>query len=557
MMKFNLNVCIPPVISAFRTFFILSVCLFFFVYTSPAQSLCLIPWPAAVEISEEKFELKKGVIYCAEDSLFAEAEFLKKKLETAGYTARIGKRLGQKSNILLKLDRQLKVREGYRLRITPDRLEISGKTPAGVFYGIQTLLQLVEDGEKVGNGVNLVCCRIEDFPRYEWRGYMLDEARHFFGKEKVKQLLDLMAYFKLNKFHWHLTDEPGWRIEIKKYPRLTAVGGKGSWSCPEDSTSRYYTQEEIKEIVDYASERHIEIILELDMPGHATAANRAYPAYSGGGTPAHPDFTFHPGKEEVYTFLGEVLREVAGLFPSAYLHIGGDEVAFGSDAWKTDPYIRRLMQQENLKDIKEVENYFMHRMSDTVRNLGKRTAGWDELLEARPEPSSTLIFWWRHDRPEVLRKCLEKGFATVLCPRKPLYFDFIQQERDKWGRVWDGFCPLEDVYAFPEKLRREEKWPANYSGFIRGIQANLWTERVQNENRLDYMTFPRLCALAEAAWTPEGKKDFSRFRKGLEGVYRLLDGYGIYYFDSRDPEAHPEPEGCHRKKREVPMDFRD
>ena len=293
------------------------------------------------------------------------------------------------------------------------------------------------------------------------------------------------------------------------------------------------------------------------MPGHATAANKAYPQYSGGGTPTHPDFTFHPGKEDVYTFLGEVLKEVAGLFPASYIHIGGDEVAFGSKAWRDDPEILQLMEREKLKNSKEVEGYFMHRMGDTVKELGKKVVGWDELLDAHPDTASTIIFWWRHDHPEVLRASLQKGFATVLCPRRPLYFDFLQQKADKWGRVWDGFCPLEDVYAFPEKQEEEWNLPAYSRDFILGIQANLWTERIHNEKRLDYMTFPRLCALAEAAWTLEERKDYGHFLNRLEDAYRLLDRYGIYYFDSRNPAAHPEPEGCRRQEREMPLDFRD
>lgn len=540
-----------------RMKFIICVCLLLGGYRLAAQSVRLIPWPVSIDVSEEKFELRRGNIYCSEEVLLSEAEFLKKKLEETGLPGRIEKRLNQRCNIVLQLDEQCRTEEEYRLRMTPDRLTVSGKTPVAIFYGIQTLLQLLENGERLKGGIARPCCQIEDYPRYRWRGFMLDESRHFFGKEKVKQLLDLMAYYKLNKFHWHLTDEPGWRIEIEKYPRLTSVGGKGNWSNPQDTVARFYTRGEIKEIVAYAAERHIEIVPEVDMPGHATAANKAYPQYSGGGTPTHPDFTFHPGKEDVYTFLGEVLKEVAGLFPASYIHIGGDEVAFGSKAWRDDPEILQLMEREKLKNSKEVEGYFMHRMGDTVKELGKKVVGWDELLDAHPDTASTIIFWWRHDHPEVLRASLQKGFATVLCPRRPLYFDFLQQKADKWGRVWDGFCPLEDVYAFPEKQEEEWNLPAYSRDFILGIQANLWTERIHNEKRLDYMTFPRLCALAEAAWTLEERKDYGHFLNRLEDAYRLLDRYGIYYFDSRNPAAHPEPEGCRRQEREMPLDFRD
>lgn len=285
-----------------RMKFIICVCLLLGGYRLAAQSVRLIPWPVSIDVSEEKFELRRGNIYCSEEVLLSEAEFLKKKLEETGLPGRIEKRLNQRCNIVLQLDEQCRTEEEYRLRMTPDRLTVSGKTPVAIFYGIQTLLQLLENGERLKGGIAGPCCQIEDYPRYRWRGFMLDESRHFFGKEKVKQLLDLMAYYKLNKFHWHLTDEPGWRIEIEKYPRLTSVGGKGNWSNPQDTVARFYTRGEIKEIVAYAAERHIEIVPEVDMPGHATAANKAYPQYSGGGTPTHPDFTFHPGKRTYILF---------------------------------------------------------------------------------------------------------------------------------------------------------------------------------------------------------------------------------------------------------------
>lgn len=322
-----------------------------------------------------------------------------------------------------------------------------------------------------------------------------------------------MAYYKLNKFHWHLTDEPGWRIEIKKYPRLTSVGGKGNWSDPNCQDVRFYTQEEIREIVAYAAERHIEVIPEIDMPGHATAANNAYPEYSGGGTPEHPDFTFNVGKEDTYSFLTDILREVAALFPSPYLHIGGDEVAYGIKAWLTDPDVQALMKREGMKEVREAERYFMHRMVDSVHALGKVLVGWDELLDLNVSSKETIIMWWRHDRINQLKKSLAGGYTTVMCPRRPLYFDFIQYQGHKWGRVWAGFCPLEDVYAFPDKGLGAWNIPADQLSHIQGIQANVWTERMHTIKRLDFMTFPRLCALAEAAWTQSCLKDYVSFTK--------------------------------------------
>lgn len=519
-----------------------------------AQNISVIPYPESVVMGKGEFKFNKGVIGCPDKSVMPEALFLKEKLSVAGVRATVANGKKNKTGILLQLVPGLGGEEGYRLEITPAQVVIEAGGKAGIFYGIQTLLQMIEPGS--GDFV-LPCAVVTDSPRYAWRGFMLDESRHFFGKEKVKQLLDYMASYKLNKFHWHLTDEPGWRIEIKQYPKLTTVGGKGNWSDPNCPDVRYYTQEDIKELVAYAAARHIEVIPEIDMPGHATAANMAYPEMSGGGTPEHPEFTFNVGKEEVYTFLTNVLKEVAGLFPSPYLHIGGDEVSFGIKAWETDPHVQALMKRKGMKNVREAERYFMLRMADTVRALGKTLVGWDELLDLNVSNSETLIMWWRHDRVNQLKKSLSGGYTTVMCPRRPLYFDFIQYNGHKWGRVWNGFCPLEDVYAFPDQGMASWQLPADQLKLIRGIQANVWTERIHNEKRLDYMTYPRICALAESAWTKSEAKDFASFRQRMEKQYLCFDKSGIYYFDHRKPESHPEPAGPQQKKRDVPMDFRD
>ena len=303
-----------------------------------AQKVNVIPYPQSVVTREGVFELRKGAIGCSDASVMPEALYLKEKLEKQGTV--VSAKVAKKAPIFLSLEPGSGEKEAYRLEISPKQITVRAADRAGIFYGLQTLLQMAETG---GGRLSAPCCEISDAPRYGWRGYMLDESRHFFGKEKVKQLLDYMAVYKLNKFHWHLTDESGWRIEIKQYPKLATVGGKGNWSDPNCPDVRYYTQEEIKELVAYAAARHIEVIPEVDMPGHATAANMAYPELSGGGTPEHPDFTFNVGKEEVYTFLTNVLREVTTLFPSPYLHIGGDEVSFGIKAWETDPHVQALI----------------------------------------------------------------------------------------------------------------------------------------------------------------------------------------------------------------------
>ncbi len=515
-----------------------------------AREIRVIPYPAHVDVQEKECRLKAGQkIYCTSPLLRREAEFLKERLDGLGYKAEIRSGGKPAKGIGLSLDGSLN-KEGYELKSAPGRITITGGSPAGVFYGIQTLLQELENG-------GLRCGTIKDAPRYAWRGYMLDEARHFSGEKQVKLMLDIMARYKINRFHWHLSDEQGWRIEIKKYPLLATVGGVGSHSDP-DTPAQYYTQEQIRDIVAYAADRHIEIIPEIDMPGHATASNRAYPEYSGGGTAEHPEFTFNVGKEETYAYLTNILREVAALFPSQYMHIGGDEVAYGSKAWETDPHVVALMEREGLKNVKEAERYFMRRMTDSVRSLGKTQIGWDELVDLDADPRSTVIMWWRHDRPEQLFKALDRGYTTVMCPRRPLYFDFVQHDSHSWGRRWDGFCPLEDVYAFPDR------WFAGWNlsdaelSHIIGIQANLWAELVHNKERVDFMTFPRLCALAESAWSAPEVKNYENFMQRLEDSFTLFDKLGIYYFDPCDPDRQPEPAGPVIRKREpAKMDYRD
>lgn len=438
--------------------------------------------------------------------------------------------------------------EGYLIEATRDGIRLVGGSEAGLFYGRQTLEQQMENG-------GIRCGRILDWPRYGWRGFMLDEARHFSGKERVKMILDQMARLKLNRFHWHLTDAQGWRIEIKGWPRLTETGAVGTHSDPE-APAAFYTQDDIREIVAYAAERHIVVVPEIDMPGHAAAANRSYPAYNGGGSPTQPDFTFHPAKEETYAYLSSILREVADLFPGPWLHIGGDEVNYGSEAWLDSPEVARLMRREGLRDLKEVERYFLRRMADSVKVMGKIPVCWDDAMDLGLGQEGCLIGWWRHDRPDKIRRAMAEQIPTILCPRKPLYFDFVQHDDHQVGRKWDGFCPIEDVYAFPES--HYESWGLTEEDMTSaiGLQANLWSELLHNTDRVDYMVFPRIYALAEAAWTLPENKDYDSFSRRLEAEYRRMDAMGIYYYDYRDPQHHSEPAGPEIKVRK-PQDWKD
>ena len=423
--------------------------------------------------------------------------------------------------------------EAYTLAVTPEQVLLRASSESGLYHAKEAFVQLV----RMGKG-RVRSCRIEDAPRYEWRGFMLDESRHFFGKEKVKQYLDIMASLRMNVFHWHLADEPGWRIEIKRYPKLTTEGAVGNWHDPK-APAAYYTQEDIRDIVAYAAERHIMIVPEFDMPGHATAACRAYPEISGGGEGKWEHFTFHPCKEETFEFIGNVLDELITLFPSPYIHIGGDEVHFGNQSWYTDPEIQQFIKDKKLANEVELEHYFVRRVADMLASKGKILLGWDEIVDAGVSSEKSVVMWWRHDRKHQLVKALENGYRVILTPRRPLYADFVQYGTHKVGRRWNGYNPIEDIHRFPEPLVNLFQ---GYEQQILGLQFSLWTERVADTQRLDFMTFPRLIAVAESAWTPARAKEYSLFMQKLPRFLRLLDEEKIYYFNPFDPASTPEPD---------------
>lgn len=498
----------------------------------------LIPKPAKIQNLNGSFVLNEHASIAAPAALRATAYFFQKELLKLRRSVPVRQAPPDgKPAISFILGKKTEAApESYVLTIQPKGVTIEAADEAGAFYGAISLLQIIQLAEKEKSELTLQGGRIEDQPKYGWRGLMLDESRHFFGKDKVKQLLDWMAFYKLNRFHWHLTDAPGWRFEVKKYPWLSLIGGIGNHT---DSTApaRYYTQEDVKEIVSYALERHIIIIPEVDMPGHATAANRAYPQFSGGGSEKHPEFTFHPGKDATYSYLTDIIRETDALFPSQMIHLGGDEVSFGNEKWLKDAEVQQLMKTQKLKNVKEVEVYFMQRMADSLFQLNNSFLAWDEMADVSLPPNKTIIFWWRHDKPEQLRKALANGYSTVLCPRLPLYFDFVQDSSDQAGRRWNTrFNPLESVYNFSlENLNI----PENEQPQVLGMQANIWTETIGTEKRLEYLVFPRLSALAEASWSK--KRGFPDYLNRLKGHLNLYEKRGIYYYNPFQPQSHPEP----------------
>jgi len=507
------------------------------------QEVNIIPQPNQINIEKGTLKLGTELTFSINNETL-ELAVNQFKSETKDLVS-IRPAISKTANIKIELTEPTNNNESYSLQISKKGIEISAGSVKGAYYGLQTLKQLFLFGKVENEKFHLPIMVIEDSPRFSWRGIMLDESRHFFGVEKIKQLLDLMAFHKLNIFHWHLTDDPGWRIEIKNYPKLAKVGGLGN-DLDANAPAQYYTQEEIREIVKYASDRFIEVIPEIDMPGHAKAANRAYPEFSGGGSKSHPEFTFNPGNDETYTYLTNILREVSAMFPSEYIHLGGDEVHFGNEAWNTDKHVLTLMKNENLKDLKEVESYFIHRMADSIKILDKTVIGWDEIVDHKLSNDNSLVMWWRHNMPEKLEAALSNNYEVVLCPRIPLYFDFVQDESHKWGRKWGGeFSTMELTYAFP---------PDTLAGFsqnennVKGLQGNIWTERIQNNKRLDFMTHPRLSAMAEAAWTDSENKNLNDFKKRLKSMLNYFEKHGIYFYNPFNPELSSEPIGVDKRK---------
>lgn len=507
----------------------------------------IIPAPAKCEMHEGSFATTAKIkISVGKNVKPASARFLSIGLkQRAGLDVQIVGLHSFPSAGMIRLNLSPKASanpEGYTLDITRGAVTISAPTEAGLFYGVQSILQMADArGAAPGKELSLPLVHIEDQPRFGYRGLMLDESRHFFGKKVVLETLDMMAYLKMNRFHWHLTDSPGWRIEIKKYPKLTEIGSIGSHSNPV-TTPGFYTQEDIKEIVAYAAARQIMIVPEIDMPGHANAATRAYPELSGGNSRRYGNFTFNPAREETYKFLDDVLTEVSALFPAPYIHIGGDEVSFGSEPWMTDPVIQRFAGEHGYESLTEIEHYFVKRMADFINNsLHKKTMGWDEITSSGVSARNSVLFWWRQNMPDNLKVGLRNGYDFVLCPRAPCYFDFIQSKDDKVGRP-TLVNTIQRVYEFPDDYF-DKAVPPETESQILGVEACVWSEVISTPRRFHYMVYPRIAALAEDGWTARRNKNLDGFMSRLRSFLTVLDEKRIYYFDPFDPARTPEPPG--------------
>ena len=492
--------------------------------TATAQPL-LIPYPRSIEMREGYFALtaKTGIINLSDKN---NARLLKHYIEE-DININLHEQRGD-NNIFLITNRKLKESlgaEGYRMNISADSIVIEGAENAGVFYGIQTLRQLAAQ-----NRLAIPCMEIFDKPEYEWRDFMLDEARHFKGKVVVKQLLEEMAYLKMNKFHWHLTDDQGWRIEIEKYPRLTQIGAYrdstqiGGWNSPLYDVNihgGYYTREDIREIVDFAAERHIEIVPEIEMPGHSEEVLATYPELSCSGKPyVNADFCI--GTEKTFEFLENVLLEVIDLFPSEYIHIGGDEASKSS--WKTCPRCQRRMADEHLNSVDELQSYMIHRIEKFLNDHGRKIIGWDEIIEGGLSPTATVMSW-RGEEGGI--KAVKAGNQAIMTPGKYCYLDAFQDAPNTQPMAIGGYLTLEKVYSFepvPDSLSTKE------AELILGVQGNVWTEYIPTPEHFEYMIYPRILALAEIGWSPSEVKKWDNFHtRALQAVNILREqGYNPF-----------------------------
>lgn len=523
-----------------------------------AQAPAIIPIPVKAEYPSGKYSLPKSIIIAApkDESLKTAFKTLETKLSNLG-----GRKIQwiQPSNnttalanirLLINPTTSAEIgKEGYTIQVDSKGVQINANTPKGLFYGVQTLYQLlpkeVESAKQVAvSTVSLPFAKIIDYPRFEWRGVMFDVARHFFSKEDVMKYIDEMAQYKYNLMHWHLTDDEGWRIEIKSFPNLTK---KGAWnvkkvgrfttfSKPGKDEPRtyggYYTQEDIKEVVQYAKERFVDIMPEVDVPGHSMAAVASYPElsctpeakdyqvisgepfidWSHGHPEALQDNTLCPANENVYVFLDKVFGEIAPLFPFEYVHIGGDECP--KNFWAKNPQILDLMKRENLKTPQEVQAYFTRRLSKIVTGKGKTMMGWDEILEGGGLPKSTAVMSWRGIVGGI--QASNEGHAVVMTPNDNVYIDLMQGDGFIEPPVYKS-VRLKDSYAFnpvPEGVKAE---------MVKGGQANLWSEQLFNYRHAQYMTYPRSFAIAECLWSPMANKNWNDFINRTEKHFERFD----------------------------------
>lgn len=505
------------------------------------EGVNIIPVPLKMEPQDGRFALKNNTTFYANNADFQKVgEFFMEKIKrSTGYKMKWVEQEDQ-SNIRLLVDENLSLNdEGYLLEVTPENVIIKAKTPQGIFYGMQSFMQLlpaeIESLTKQTAQWEAPAIRIEDEPRFGYRGFHQDPCRHFIPIEEVKKHIELISLFKINRFHWHLTDDQGWRIEIKKYPLLTEKGavrveGEGF------EHGGYYTQEEIKEVVEYAAERFITVIPEIELPGHALAAISGYPELSCTGESRTPriqwgveDVVFCAGKEDVFAFLEDVIKEVAELFPSDYIHIGGDECP--KTSWKVCPLCQKRIKDEKLFAEKEhtaeerLQSYFVERMEQVVNKYGKKIIGWNEILEGGLAPSATVMSW-QGEKGGII--AANMGHDVIMTPQgEGLYINHYQGDYKIEPVAFGGYSTPGKIYEYdpiPEVLVGTGK-----EHHILGVQCNSWSEYMYSMDIVDNHVYPQVIALAEIAWSAKENKNFEDFNRRLNNAYVRLDAYDINY----------------------------
>ncbi len=504
----------------------------------PATSYSIIPLPYSIANMGDAFTLDADtrIIWSGEEeAMQSNAEVLREYVKNlTGFNLFILSQEESESlkNIILLSTTAKQERlgeEGYRMFVDRDKAVLSANDNDGIFYGIQTLNQLFEIQSLKKDNLKLLIpgIRFWDEPRFPYRGMHLDVARHFFDVEFVKHHLDLMAYYKFNTFHWHLTEDQGWRIEIKKYPKLTELG---AWRTEEDGSKYggFYTQEEIIEVVAYAKKLHIRVIPEIEMPGHSRAALFAYPELSCTGEKQDIPTTwgvfediYCAGNEKTFEFIEDVLDEVIALFPGEYIHIGGDEAP--KSRWEECPKCQARMQKEGLEDEHELQSYFIKRIDTYLTSKGKKLIGWDEILEGGLAANATVMSW-RGTKGGIA--AARQGNQVIMTPSSHCYFDYYQADRNFEPKAIGGYTSLKKVYEFepvPEDLFTEQK------ALIIGAQANVWTEYILSNDYVEYMILPRMLALSEVLWGKKENRNWPAFQHRLQDHFKLFDKKGLRY----------------------------
>ncbi|CDN74707.1 beta-N-acetylhexosaminidase [Elizabethkingia anophelis] len=521
------------------------------VCTFYSQEISVIPKPQQILQKTGNFVIDQNTGIQLKGASEKDVQlFLNQLRKASGYALPV--KSGQENSIIFQLDTKLGLpnQDGYTLDVSDKNIIVKAKNGNGLFYATQTLRQLlpvsVESSDKKENKHwTIPALAITDFPRYDWRGYMKDVSRTFYSVDVVKKYLDLMALYKMNTFHWHLTDDQGWRIEIKKYPKLTSEQTTVFHRTENQPAERsgFYTQEQIKEVVAYARERKITIVPEIDVPGHSWPTILAYPQL-GVNKNSYPYFVFpfvsswgywgnqftpntlDPSKEEVYTFLQNVFTEIAALFPGEYIHFGGDEVRHV--LWEKEPHIQEFMKVHQIGNVKQLQSYFVQRVSGIIKRLGRKPIGWNDVLaDDKGLPKETAIMSWLGE--EAIKEAASHGFKAVATPYSHVYLDITQADRNDGtpsDLAYSNINSIDRIYTYDPSAgltKEEEK-------FVLGIQGNLWSALTQETKDMNVHVFPRLLAIAETGWTLPANKNFEDFKKRLLAGEKRLDELKVDYY---------------------------